>query len=418
MHDVNVVVAVAAAVVVALGLLSGAIKRSVLSVPLLALLVGVAAGPVGLGWFDLAQWPHHHTIVQEAARFTLAISVMGIALRTPVADYRRLLRPTALLLTIGMLGMWGASSALAWVLLGLAPLTALLLGAVITPTDPVVASSIVTGAAAERSLPDRVRSTLSLESGANDGLAYLFVVIPILLLAHPPAVALDRWVQDVLLVGVLAAVAIGAALGGLVGAALRLADRAGLMEKHSFLSLSVALSLLAVTLAKLAGSDGILAAFAAGLALSAVTSAAERVSEENIQEAISKLFNLPIFVLLGAALPWSAWVEWGWLGVAFAVAVLLLRRPPVVLLLAPRLGAGLERRDGLFLAWFGPIGVAAIYYALLALERTGDPTTWHLASLVIAASVLAHGVTGAPFMAFYRRAAAGRRDEHERWSPA
>jgi NhaP-type Na+/H+ or K+/H+ antiporter len=221
--------------------------------------------------------------------------------------------------------------------------------------------------------------------------------------AHGPAVAVERWVQDVLLVGVLLAVAIGAALGAGVGAALRLADRAGLMEKHSFLSLSVALSLLAVTLAKLAGSDGILAAFVAGLSLSLVTSAAERVREENIQEAISKLFNLPIFVLLGAALPWSAWAEWGWLGVVFVGAVLLLRRPPVVLGLAPGLGAGLQRRDGLFLAWFGPIGVAAIYYALLALEKTGDPTVWHLASLVIAASVLAHGVTGAPLMALYRR---------------
>lgn len=403
MHDVNVVVAIAAAVVIALGLLSSAIKRSVLSVPLLALLAGVAAGPLGLGWFDPARWPHHHTIVQEAARFTLAISVMGIALRTPVADYRGLLRPTALLLTVGMLGMWAASSALGWLLLGLAPMTALLLGAVVTPTDPVVASSIVTGATAERSLPDRLRSTLSLESGANDGLAYLFVLIPILVVAHGPAVAVERWVQDVLLVGVLLAVAIGAALGAGVGAALRLADRAGLMEKHSFLSLSVALSLLAVTLAKLAGSDGILAAFVAGLSLSLVTSAAERVREENIQEAISKLFNLPVFVLLGAALPWSAWAEWGWLGVVFVGAVLLLRRPPVVLGLAPGLGAGLQRRDGLFLAWFGPIGVAAIYYALLALEKTGDPTVWHLASLVIAASVLAHGVTGAPLMALYRR---------------
>ncbi len=130
----------------------------------------------------------------------------------------------------------------------------------LTPTDPVVASSIVTGGLAERSLPDRLRSTLSLESGANDGLAYLIVL-------------------------------------------LHRADLAGWVEKHSPLGLSVALSVFVVTAAKLLGSDGILAAFAAGAAFNLTIDRSVAYEEQNVQEAIGRLFTLPIFILFGAMLP-------------------------------------------------------------------------------------------------------------------
>ena len=152
MHEFNLVVAICALVVIGLGLLSRPIKTMPLSLPLIAVLVGVAVGPEGLGWLDPEHWPHHHTLLKEAARFTLAISVMGIAIRTPKEDLRRLLKPVVALLTLGLLGMWLASSALSGWLFGLPPLVALLLGAAVTPTDPVVASSIATGSAAERNL--------------------------------------------------------------------------------------------------------------------------------------------------------------------------------------------------------------------------------------------------------------------------
>ena len=178
MHQLNLAVAIAAGTVVLLGLVSGRAQRLPLSRPLLALLVGVAAGPAALGLLHPEAWPHHVLILKETARFALAVSVFGIALRTPMRDIRALLRPVGLLLTLGMAAMWAVSAGLAWAALGLAPLMALAVGAVVTPTDPVVASSIATGAAAEEALPSRLRSTLSLESGANDGLAYAIVLLP------------------------------------------------------------------------------------------------------------------------------------------------------------------------------------------------------------------------------------------------
>jgi NhaP-type Na+/H+ or K+/H+ antiporter len=156
-----------------------------------------------------------------------------------------------------------------------------------------------------------------------------------------------------------------------------------------------------LTLAKLAGSDGILSAFAAGVAFNMTADRSTDAEEENVQEAISKLFNLPVFVLLGAALPLAGWQALGLPGLALAAAVLALRRPLAVAVCARGLGAPLHRADRVFLGWFGPIGVAALYYALHLQERTGESVIWHATSLVIVASVLSHGLTSSLGLRLY-----------------
>jgi NhaP-type Na+/H+ or K+/H+ antiporter len=403
MDQVNATLAICGAAVVLIGLVSGTLKRSPLSAPMLALGTGIVAGPHLLGWLNGPGWPDARAILKEAARFTLAISVMGIALRTPVGDYLKLARPVGVLLTAGVLAMWAVSAGVAWVALGATPMVALLIGAAITPTDPVVASSIVTGQTAEETLPDRLRSTLSLESGANDGLGYLIVMLPLLALSTEGAgVPWQQWLREVVLIGILLAVALGLVIGAATGWLLRLADKAGAMDKHSLLSLTVALSLAAVSGAKLVGSDGILAAFAAGAAFNWAVSRKEDFEEENVQEAISKLFNLPVFVLFGAMLPWSDWSGLGWAGAGLIAGVLLLRRPVTLAVLGPALGPKVPRKDRLFLAWFAPVGVAAIYYALHAAEKTGDPLVWPAVSLVVTASIAAHGVTAILGLKAYR----------------
>lgn len=405
MEQLNLAIALCGLIVVAMGLVSSKLQNTPLSAPLIALAAGVAAGPFGLNWLNTHGWTSPEPILKEAARFTLAISVFGVGIRTPPQNFTRLARPVGILLTLGMVAMWAVSSAVAWAVLGVAPLMALLLGAIVTPTDPVVASSIVTGNAAERMLPDYLRSTLSLESGANDGLGYLIVMLPILLMTASDA-AWSRWLWDVLAVGILLAVAIGVAVGSAGAWLLHRADKAQWVEKHSLLGMSVAMSLMVLAGAHLIGSDGILAAFAAGAAFNVGIDRQEDLEEQQVQEAISKLLNLPIFVLLGAMLPLAAWSADVPRLALFAVAVLLLRRPLAVAACTPFLGGGLQRRDDLFLGWFGPVGVAALYYALLAQEKTGEGLPWHATSFVIAASVAAHGLTSGPGVKLYARRAA------------
>jgi NhaP-type Na+/H+ or K+/H+ antiporter len=113
---------------------------------------------------------------------------------------------------------------------------------------------------------------------------------------------------------------------------------------------------------------------------------------------------LPIFVVLGMALPWREWLELGWGGALLVAAVLLLRRLPAVLALRSLLGPLRSKgKDVLFLGWFGPIGAAALYYAAFSLRETGIEAAKTVGSLVICASVLVHGVSATPLTKLYGR---------------
>lgn len=109
-------------------------------------------------------------------------------------------------------------------------------------------------------------------------------------------------------------------------------------------------------------------------------------------------------MLLGASLPWSAWAETGWVLLALVVGVLLLRRLPWLLLLAPLLH--LRRRDALFLGWFGPIGVSALYYLTEVGSRVPDSALVVTAgTAVVVASTAVHGLTGSPGRVAYAHSA-------------
>ncbi|MGE0447534.1 MAG: cation:proton antiporter [Vicinamibacterales bacterium] len=202
MDQLNVLLFLTGAVVVVIGLHSNTIKGSPLSEPIIALLIGVLAGPHALGWLDVSRYTAEPEMLEQAARITLAIGLMEVALRLRPESVRVLWRPVAVLLTVVMSGMWLTSAAVMGTLLGLPFGAALLLGAVLTPTDPVVASSLVTGRFATDHLPLRVRDTISFESGANDGLAYMFVTLPALMLDPPGDATLRRWFVESVLIGV------------------------------------------------------------------------------------------------------------------------------------------------------------------------------------------------------------------------
>lgn len=407
MTDLNTALLTVGLLVLVAGLLSEPIRRSYLSTPLVALAIGVLLGPAVFGFLDPAEWGEENTILEQAARLTVAISLMGIALRLPRRYPFDNWRPLAVLLGPLMVLMWLAGGLLVYLFLGLPFWAAMLVGAVVTPTDPVVASSIVTGGVAERNLPGRLRHLLSGESGANDGLAYPLVFLSILLLERPAGEALPHWLTSVLLWEVGVAVAAGALLGYAAGRLLEWAEARGTIEKTSFLAYALALSFAALGGAKLLGTDGLLAVFAAGISFSLAVESSERTEEEGVQEAVNSFFTLPVFVLLGLALPWESWLALGWTGLALAVAVLLLRRLPAFLALSPVISGVRGRSDALFLGWFGPVGVAALFYATLALRETGVEEAWTVGSLVICVSLVAHGVTAAPLSRLYGRDSGG-----------
>ncbi|QDT14322.1 cation:proton antiporter domain-containing protein [Alienimonas californiensis] len=417
--DLDLPLLLGGAVVMAIAAFHGRITRTPgTSGPLLALLAGVAVGPIGLGWFDPADWGEPAEGMRPAALLTLAIGLTGVALRLP----RRCVLSGPHLRTLGtllgpvMLAMWGASAFCAWAVLGLDGWAAALVGAAVVPTDPVLASAVVSGDFARKHLPGRLRHAISAESGANDGLAVPLVALAAAGLAGSLAAGSEvnwagwgDWFVEAVLREAVGAALVGAACGGAAAALLRWSERSHDTDETGLLAFALALTLAVLGAAGLLGVSGPLAVFFAGLTLAWQERNDDRREEGEIQDAVNQFFLLPVFGLLGAALPWGDWAAFGWRGPAFAAALLLVRRPPWVWLLGRFVPAALpdlrENRDRLFAGWFGPIGVAALYYAA---EYHADlPALWPAVTLAVTGSVLAHGATAAPLT---RRYDAGHRD--------
>jgi hypothetical protein len=134
------------------------------------------------------------------------------------------------------------------------------------------------------------------------------------------------------------------------------------------LTVSVALALTSVACVHLIGSSGILAAFVAGLLFKRFLARAEDPHHERVQKAIGRFFDLPVLALFGLSVPWRDWLALDRAAWLFVLAVLLLRRPPVWLLLRPVLPSLAHRCEALFNGWFGPIGI---------LRRRGRPPDPH-----------------------------------------
>jgi NhaP-type Na+/H+ or K+/H+ antiporter len=355
-------------------------------------------------------------ILEQTARLTLAIGLMGIALRLPQKYARQHWQALAILLGLVMPLMWLVTGGLVYLIFGFPFWAAMMIGAALTPTDPIVSNSIVTGAVAENCLPARMRHIISAESGSNDGLAYPFVLLSILMLQSSTAAmgptttegGIPYWLTQVVIVEVGGSVLFGALAGIAAGHVLKWAEHKHTIEDTSFIGYSLALSILVLGAAKLLGTDGILSVFVAGLAFGNVISGNERAEEDNVQEAINRFFTLPIFILLGVMLPWDLWLALGWQTLLLVVSVLLLRRLPALLLLYRPILTLHHIWEAAFMGWFGPIGVAAIFYAGLCLRRTGMEEVWAVVSLMVCASIVVHGLTSSPFTYRYGQYAQAR----------
>lgn len=400
--------AVAAAAALVLALSAGVLKRSAWlpSAPLAATALGILVGPAMLGLVRPDAWGVPHHILLEIARMSVATAVMSIALRVPWTFWKEHAGAMALALSLGMLLMWLATAALCWLLLPLGFASALLLGAVLTPTDPVISGAITTGQLAKTMTPEHVRYGLAAESGANDGAAYAFVTLPLLALLAPGAPAWDRYLTEGLLRGIVAACVAGAAVGAAVAGLQRLAVKGRWPSDASATVISPALALLTLGVLKLLGSDGILGVFVAGVAFNAITAGGsdperkQEQAQERVQEILDLMLSWPAFLLFGAMLPWHAWRAHGWMLLLASVSVLLLRRPPWFYFLSRSLTE--DRPSRLFLAWFGPIGMAAIFYAAHA-YTAGHREIWIFGSFLILASVVVHGITATAGTKWYGR---------------
>jgi len=390
MTTLHTAYAAAGLLAVVLILVSGVIRRYPVTEPLLAMVLGALLGPAVIGVLVIPE-EIRTPLLLEGTRLLLAVSLIGVALRFPVRDLRPVVRPVALMVLLVMPLAAAVTGALGALLLGLPVALAALLGACLSPTDPVLASGVVTGKPAEKALPGRLRKVITEESGFNDGLA-----LPLVLIALAPALgkAASGEIGTAAYQVVVGAL-VGAALGWLVGRAVRHVEEQDEVESPPELILTLLLAVAVLGVASVLKTNDVLAVFVAGLLYNAAIGERDRQKQDALDEAFNRYLIVPVFLVIGAALPFGEWRAFGWGAVAFAAGVLLLRRPPVVLLLQKLLG--LRMRDAVFAGWFGPIGVSAVFYLVLA-EHEGvrDPRLFAAGTLAVAVSTLAHGISTVP----------------------
>jgi NhaP-type Na+/H+ or K+/H+ antiporter len=276
----------------------------------------------------------------------------------------------------------------------------LVMALILSPTDAALGQAVVTS----KLVPLKIRQTINVESGLNDGIALPPILICFAILAGKTTG--ETGTVSYWLLFVLKQFIFGPAIGGLVGwVGGLLVDKASKREwmNHTFQQLaSVSLAVLAFSLAESVHGNGFIAAFFAGMMLGARTpEIRERMRE--FGEAESHAMVLFIFLLFGILLVPVSFPFWDWQTVFYALLSLtFIRMVPVALSL---MGSGLSRTSIWFIGWFGPRGIASVLYLLMLVLQLGIEGYEKIISVItltVLLSILLHGITAVPFSKLFR----------------
>lgn len=428
------------------------LKRLPLTTSLLYLLAGVALGSYGVNLVALDLFVDA-ALFERMTEVAVLISLFtaGLKLRNPWDDRRWrlpiLLATASMTVSIGLVAVAGVT------LLGLSLGAAILLGAILAPTDPVLASDVQVEDVADR---DRLRFALTGEAGLNDGTAFPFVMLGLGLLGvHEIGRAGERWITVDLVWAVVAGVGVGWLVGTLIGRLVLYLRRTHREAVGLDDLLALGLIALAYGVALVIAGYGFLAVFSAGLAVrrierreterggvgsapadvrgaarGAVASAPDtRGGKVNHQERLAtgastapaymaeaalgfteqleRLAELTVVLLLGSMLgPRTL----SWEGVWIAALLFAVIRPAAVVVGAPMRGASGAQRW--LTAWFGIRGIGSLYYLSFAIEHSLPSALGErlgaIVVTVVVASIIIHGGSVTPLMRWYERRATGR----------
>ncbi len=369
--------------------LSGLIRGTVLSASVLSVAFGTGLAAVGVVHVDATD----QSIV-ELIELALIVTLFSDGMFVERELLRRHWSPVARALTIAMpitmvllaLAAKALFAELSWA-------EAFLLAAVLSPTDPVVTSAVVTS----RLVPSAVRHTLNLESGLNDGLALPFVLF-FLVLASPGG---DAGAEAAKLAGeAVVGAAIGLGLGMLGGRLHHRLPGGGITARYEGIY-AVGFALFAFGLSDVTFGNGLIAAFVCGIAMGATERDVPQGFVE-FAENTSAILQVLTFFVFGALIVATGFHHDIPPLVIFVAFALLVARPVAVMLSFLR--TDIPRPQKLFMAWFGPKGVASMLFALfVAKSRVANgELIFDIAAIAIIASIAAHGLTdtvGARWMA-------------------
>ena len=393
-----------------------------------ATLCGVIFGPHAINIFNPREWGNVDQITLECSRIVLVVQCFAVGVELPKAYMERHWRSVTFLLVPVMTYGWLITSLFIWWMVE--PLTwleGLMVAACVTATDPVLASSVVGKGKFAKRVPKHLRDVLSAESGCNDGMAFPFIYLSYYLIHYRPDAAkvAQHWICNTILYECLFGAFYGFMLGYLGRHAIKWADSKNLIDRESFLVFYFVLALFCAGTGATLGTDDLLVGFSAGVGFSNDGWFTQKTEESHVSNVIDLLLNLAYFVYLGAVIPWEQYNNPAigltpWRLVVISLLVIFFRRIPIMLALKPIIPDVKTWREALFAGHFGPIGVGAIFAALLARAELETDTTdplpiseiptdphahnyaviqliWPITTFLVISSILVHGSSIAVF---------------------
>lgn len=392
-----------------------------------ATLCGIIFGPYAANLFNPDSWGNVDKITLECSRIVLVVQCFAVGVELPKAYMERHWKSVTLLLVPVMTWGWLVTSLFIWWMVPpLSWLESLVCAACVTATDPVLASSVVGKGKFAKRVPKHLRDLLSAESGCNDGMAFPFIYLSLYILRYRPdsnKVAF-HWFCNTILYECIFGAIYGFILGYIARHAIKFAERKNLIDRESFLVFYFVLALFCAGSGSLLGMDDLLIGFSAGVGFSNDGWFTAKTEESHVSNVIDLLLNLAYFVYFGSIVPWSSYhaSEIGlhpWRLVVISILVILFRRIPIMMILKPIIPDIKTWREALFAGHFGPIGVGAIFAAILTRAELENDSTeplpqselpqpgqhnyyivqliWPVVTFMVISSIIVHGSSIAVF---------------------
>jgi NhaP-type Na+/H+ or K+/H+ antiporter len=412
----NTLLLLAAVVVLAAALVPRLSAEKFMTAPLIFMTAGLLVFLLPLNW-ELPDLVEDAWIAKRLTELGVIIALTSAGLKINKPFSWKSWQISWRLLAFTMPLTIAAAALLGWWALGMLPAAALLFGAAIAPTDPVLAADVQTTAPGA---PDtsHARVALTTEAGLNDGLAFPFtnLAIAVALAGVDPAGWFAGWLLMDVFYKIALGILIGTASGWLLGRLLFGLPVTDNLARTMTGSIALSLTLLPYALAELASSYGFIAVFVAACVFRQQESQHEyQQILHDFSEEIEHVLIAVLMFLIGAYVATGALATLSWPMFAVAMATVFLIRPLAGLVALAGCTESAENR--LVVAFYGIRGIGSFYYVAYALDRADFPqahTLWALVILIVVISVLVHGVTATRAMAFLDRQRAARTPASER----
>lgn len=339
-------------------------------------------------------------LLERLTEAAILIALFTAALKIKRAFSLKGWRSPILLILIAMPLTIAGVALFANLVIGLSLGAAILLGAILAPTDPVLAGEVGVEEVGDGE-DEEHRFALSAEAGLNDGFAFPFVFLGVFLALYPAGNWWGEWLAADVLYAIFAGIALGALLGFLLGRLIDFLDRRGYITEDHEGWIAVAAILVIYGFVEWLGAYGFLAVFAGGLAYRRRPTRTIRHYRQIHKgaESLERISELALMVLIGSMLTISGLLEPGLLGWALIFLLLFLIRPLSVFLAF--LGSHLKWKEKVFLGWFGIRGLGSLYYVAVAINSEAlsqgemNLVLWITIGAIVA-SVVLHGLTAEP----------------------